>query len=108
MSAVQPDRPLAIGLAQRWRRPGRARQTRQQPGLLAARSIQFAGTASVRPLPHAGRTATGPAPGGTLTAATRSEVPVHRLAPVLAAGAMVVARDLVPLQPPGPAPDQQP
>jgi hypothetical protein len=95
---------MGEGIAHRLRRPGPGDgigRTPHRPGDLAARSARFADNA-LRPLPHAEPTSAGPVPGGTLAACTRTDVPVHRLAPVQAAGSMVVPRDLVGLQAPIP------
>jgi hypothetical protein len=89
--------PLGAGIRQRLRRPGRNGEKPHQIGRLADRSIRFARAVTPRSLPHA--ELAHRAPGHTLSAAIRTEVPVHRLAPVQAAGAMVVPRDLIPLRP---------
>jgi hypothetical protein len=90
--------PLGAGIRQRLRRPGRNGETPYRIGRLAARSVRFARAVTPRSLP---KTETRhSAPGHTLSSAIRTEVPVHRLGPVQAAGAMVVPRDLLPLQSP--------
>jgi hypothetical protein len=103
----QPNAPLGAGVVHRLRRPGRAGrvdplgsagETAHTPGELGARSVRFAGALVPRSLPHAEPAGTGPLPGRTLAGAIRTEVPVHRLASVQAAGSMLVPRDLIPLQ----------
>jgi len=92
---------LAAGVVHRLRRPGRsgALEGRYPPGDLGARSVRFAGALIPRPLPHAQPVSAGSGPGRTLAGAIRAEVPAHRLAQVQAVGAMLVPRDLLPLQP---------
>jgi len=90
---------LGDGIVHRLRRPGRTAETAHPPGDLGARSVRFAGARSPRPLRTAARAGTGPVPGSTLAGAIRAEVPVHRLAPVQAAGAMAVAPKLFAPQP---------
>jgi hypothetical protein len=99
-AGMTEPQPLGAGVVHRLRRPGRGSETPHRPGTLAAGFARFAETVTRPPLPHAERVATGPVPGVTLAAAIRTEVTVHRLAPVLGAGAMVVPRDLAPLQSP--------
>jgi hypothetical protein len=86
---------LGEGIVHRLRRPGRAAATVRPPGDLGARSVRFARALTPRPLRTAAATGTGPVPGSTLAAAIRTEVPVHRLSPVQAAGVMAVAPKLV-------------
>jgi hypothetical protein len=98
---------IGTGVVNRLRRPGRVRgvgETSYPPGVLGVRSVRFAGALILRPLPAAESATTGPVPGRTPAGAIRTEVPVHRLAQVQAAGSMIVPRDLSPLQAPRPQP----
>jgi hypothetical protein len=92
--------PLAAGLVHRLRRPGQVSEKSHIPGSLGAASVRFAGALTLRSLPAPALAGTGPVPGRTLAGAIRTEVGVHRLAQVHAAGSMVVPRDLIPLQAP--------
>jgi hypothetical protein len=97
-----PNRPLGAAVVHRLRRPGRVGpavgESARKPGGLGARSVRFAQALRPRSLPHAESAGAGPIPGRMLAGAVRTEVPVHRLGPVQAAGTMVVPRDLMPLQ----------
>jgi hypothetical protein len=98
----RPGRPIGTDRADRVNWSGRSDwpgETVHPPGRLAVRSVRFAGALTPRSLPQARPVNAGSLPGRTLAAAVRTEVPVHRLAPVQAAGVMVVPRDLLPLRP---------
>lgn len=91
---------IGVGVGHRLRRPGRSEEMPYPPGTLASRSVRFAGGLIPRSLPHAETVSAGPGPGRLPAGALRTEVPVHRLSSVQAAGSMVVPRDLLPLQAP--------
>ena len=109
-AAYERINDMGAGVVHRLRRPGRVGRFRpagendHPPGDLGVRSVRFASALIPRSLPHAESATTGPAPGRVLAGAIRTEVPVHRLASVQAAGSMVVPRDLTPLQAPVPNP----